>query len=130
MFTLEQIDALHSRLGRARTLFEYVGALAALGVEKYDSYLADGHSEYFGEGGEKVVSPAVHDNLPIAEVSHRDGLLKHLHLHERGETTYLELSSGLAGSGVEKWTVETAKMTMTFYDQAGRDLLTEAIERE
>ena len=130
MFTLQQIDALHSRFGRARTLFEYVRALKALGVERYDSYLIDGHSEYFGKGGEKVVSPAVHDNLPVAEVSQPDEVLKHLRLHERGETTYLEMSRGLAGSGVEKWTVETEKMTMTFCDTAGHDLLTEVIERE
>jgi len=46
MFTIEQIDDLHVRLGSAKTLPEHVRALAALGVERYDSYLADGHSEF------------------------------------------------------------------------------------
>jgi hypothetical protein len=58
MFTIEQIKDLHARLSTARTLPEYVQALKALGVERYDSYLADGHSEHFGQGGHKVVSPA------------------------------------------------------------------------
>ncbi len=44
MFTLEQINDLHARLGKAETLIEYVRALNASGVEKYDSYLTDGHS--------------------------------------------------------------------------------------
>jgi hypothetical protein len=44
MFTIEQINDLHDRLGSARTFREYVRALKALGVERCDSYLADGHS--------------------------------------------------------------------------------------
>lgn len=54
---INQIDDLHTRLGSAKSLPEYVRALKALGVERYDSYLADGHSEYFGQGGQTVVSP-------------------------------------------------------------------------
>lgn len=107
MFTLEQIHDLHFRLGRAATLFEYMRALSALGVDSYDSYLTDGHSEYFGERGYTVVSAATHPPLPIAEKTNREDFLKHLQRHERGETTYLELSEGLAASGIEKWTVDT-----------------------
>ena len=59
MFTIEQINAIHDRLGSAKTLAEYVRGLKALGVERYDSYLADGHSEYCGQGGQTVVSPPV-----------------------------------------------------------------------
>jgi hypothetical protein len=44
---------------------EYVRALNALGVERYDSYLADGHSEYFGQGGHRVVSLPVHEVLSV-----------------------------------------------------------------
>jgi hypothetical protein len=61
MFTIEEIDDLHGRLGSARTSVEYVLALKALGVERHDSYLADGHSEYFGQGGQRVVFPPVHE---------------------------------------------------------------------
>ena len=127
MFTIEQINDLHARLGSARTLPEYVRALKALGVERYDSYLADGHSEYFGQGGHRVVSPPVHEVLPIAETGQRETFLQHLGRHERRETTYLEMSRGLAQSGIEKWTVDTGRMTMTFYDKAGREMLVEQI---
>jgi len=37
MFSIEQINDLHARLGSARTLPEYVLALKGLGVERYDS---------------------------------------------------------------------------------------------
>jgi hypothetical protein len=33
--------------------------------------------------------------------------------------------SGLAESGIEKWTVNTGRMSMTFYDKAGREMLVE-----
>jgi Protein of unknown function (DUF1398) len=37
------------------------------------------------------------------------------------------MSSGLADSGIEKWTVDTAAMTMTFYDRFGDHVLVEQI---
>ncbi len=128
MFTIEQINDLHSRLGKAKTLFEYVCALKAIGVEKYDSYLTDGHSEYFGKHGQKVISPPAHDKLSIAKNSDRETFLRHLKLHEQGKTTYIEMSKGLAESGIEKWTVDSSKTTMTFYDRAGNEMLVEIIK--
>jgi uncharacterized protein YbcV (DUF1398 family) len=96
-------------------------------VEQYDSYLADGHSEYFGQGGHRVVSPAMHEVLPVAETGQRETFLQHLRRHELRQTTYLEMSRSLAQSGIEKWTVDTARMPMTFYDKAGREMLVEQI---
>jgi uncharacterized protein YbcV (DUF1398 family) len=103
-------------------------ALKALGIERYDSYLTDGHSEYFGEGGHSVVSPPEHEALPVAEAGQREAFLQHLRRHERRETTYQEMSRGLAQSGIEKWTVDTGGMTMTFYDKTGREMLVEQIK--
>lgn len=130
MFTLEQIDEIHSSLGNADTLFEYVRALHALGVEKYESFLTDGHSEYFGQGGYKVISPPAHDKLTIAEKSDKENFLKHLERHEQGKSTYVEMSQGLADSGIEKWMVNTSEMTMIFYDKAGSEMLVERIADE
>lgn len=127
MFTIEQIDVLHARFGSAKTLAEYVRALRALGVERYDSYLADGHSEYFGQGDHRIVSLAAHEMLPVSETSQRETFLQHLRRHELRQTTYLEMSMGLAQSGIEKWTVDTGRMTMTFYNRAGEEMLVEQI---
>ncbi len=127
MFTIEEINDLHARLGCAKTFAEYVRALKAIGIQRYDSYLADGHSEYFAQNGHSVLSPAEHEMLPVAESSQREIFLEHLRRHERRETTYLEMSRGLAHSGIEKWTVDTSRMTMTFYDKADREMLVEQI---
>jgi uncharacterized protein YbcV (DUF1398 family) len=128
MFTIEQINDIHDRLGNAETLRDYLQALHALGVKKYNSYLTDGHSEYFGEQGEKVVSPAAHEPMTIAETSNRDEFLKHLHRHEQGKTSYVEMSQGLAESGIEKWTFDTSKFAISYYDKAGNEMLVEQID--
>lgn len=128
MFTLQQINDLHTRFGSAKTLGEYVRALYALGVDYYDSYLIDGHSEYFGRGGYTLASPPVHEPLIVADVAQREAFLHHLQQHELGRTKYLEMSRGLAEAGVEKWTVHTGNLTMTFCDKAGRPLLVKPIQ--
>jgi uncharacterized protein YbcV (DUF1398 family) len=127
MFTLEQINEIHDRLGKAQTLAQYAQALSAIGIETYDSYIMDGHSEYFGKSGYRVVSPSVHEILTIADTSDREQFLKYLNLHNQGQTSYLEMSKGLAESGIEKWTVDTKNMTMTFYDKSENEMLVEAI---
>lgn len=127
MFTIEQIEELHGPLGNAETLSDYVRSLAALGVTRYDSFVSHGHSEYMTHDAHRVISDAVHDELIVAESSDSDAFLDHLRRHERGETSYLEMSRGMADSGIEKWTVDTRTMTMTFYDRSGDVLLVEQI---
>lgn len=117
-FTIEQINDIHDRLGSTETLLQYTQALKDLGVEHADSYLIDGHSEFFGSEGYKVESAAAHEPLLIAKTSNKEGLLRNLELHEQGKTSYVEMSKGLAENGIEKWVIDTTKATMTFYDKA------------
>ena len=46
----------------------------------------------------------------------------------RSRSTIPIWRTALAQSGIEKWTVDTAAMTMTFYDKAGKEMLVEQIE--
>lgn len=126
-FTIEQIDDVHDRLGSADTLVQYLRSLNAIGVETSDSFIADGHSEFFGKGGHTVVTGPAHERLAIAETGDRERLLEHLSLHQEGRTSYLEMSKGLAESGIEKWTFDTNRMTIAYYDRAGNELLVDAI---
>jgi len=127
MFTLEQINDVHDRLGKKETLLSYVRALNAIGVEKYDSYITDGHSEFVDKDAQRVESPPANAALPINDVSDGQQARKHLDLHTQGKSSYLEMSEGLADSGVEKWTVDINKMTMVFYDKQENELLVEKV---
>lgn len=127
MFTLDQIEEIHKNSGKRTSLPEYLQALNAIGVIKYDSFISDGHSEYYGEDGQKLVSPPAHENLIVADISNLEALHIHLNLHEQGKTDYFQMSQGLADSGIEKWTFDTEQMTIAYYDKAGNELLLEDI---
>jgi len=127
MFTLEQINEIHERLGRGESFAQYVKALNTIGVETYASYIMDGHSAYVGNSGHMVTSPPAHEMLAIADTSDREQFLTHLNLHNQGKTSYLEMSQGLAASGIEKWTVDTKTMTMTFYNKVAEEVFAEII---
>jgi Protein of unknown function (DUF1398) len=79
-------------------------------------------------GRPRVVSAPVHEVFAVAETGERESFVQHLRRHEQRETSYLEMSRGLAQSGIEKWTVDTSGMTMTFCDKSGREMLVEQIE--
>jgi uncharacterized protein YbcV (DUF1398 family) len=127
MFTLEQITDIHDRLGNSGTLSGYLRALRDIGVETYDSYITDGHSEYFGEDGQKLVGPAFHETFAIAETCDREQFLQYMQQVEQGSIGYVEMSKALADNGVEKWTFDTEKLTITYLDKAGNVLLSENV---
>lgn len=126
MFNVEQINELHARLGSAGTLPAYVRALKDLGVELR---LLPGRRPFgiLRPGRPKVVAPPVNEVLPVAETGQRETFLEHLRRHERRQTTYPGMSKGLAPSGIEKWIVDTGRMTITFYDKTGAEMLVEQI---
>ncbi len=127
MFTLEQIDDIHSKFGKMDMLEQYLKALNVIGVCKVDSFLRDGHSEYLGEDGFTLASPPAHDILEVATASNASELLEQLRLHKQHKTNYLQMSKGLASSGVEKWTFDTNAMTLTYFDKTGNEMLIETI---
>ncbi|MFB6723807.1 DUF1398 family protein [Kribbella sp. NPDC056345] len=127
MFTLEQTNEIHDRLGNASTLKDYLLALRAIGVLASDSYLTDGHTVHRGADGYEVVTEPAHEVFEVAATSDKEAFVEHLRLHETGVTSYVEMSRGLAEAGVEKWTFDTMELTITYYDRAGTVLLSESV---
>ncbi|MGA8246567.1 MAG: DUF1398 family protein [Nocardioides sp.] len=125
---MDDIDDLHARFGRAETLADYARGLAALGVARFESFLFDGHSEFFGADERRVVSSPHHEPMTVADAADGDAFLEHLERHRNKKTSYAEMSAGLAASGVEKWVVDTSALTMTYCDMSGEPLLVESVE--
>jgi uncharacterized protein YbcV (DUF1398 family) len=128
VFTLEQITAIHDRIGNRDTLGGYLRALRNIGVKTYDTYINDGHSEYFGVDGQHLVGPAFHETFAIARSCDKERFLQYMQQVEQGEVGYVEMSKTLADHGVEKWTFDTEKLTITYFDKAGNVLLGEKVE--
>ncbi len=127
MPTLEQIERIHQKYGSAKTLGEYLRTLRAVGVIWYDSFIRDGHSEYFCDGNEQLVSGAVHKEFAVADIVNEKLFLHALDLHTQGKTDYMTMVKGLADSGVERWRFDTGALTITYFDKAGNSLLHETV---
>jgi uncharacterized protein YbcV (DUF1398 family) len=128
VFTLEQITDIHDRSGAKETLGDYLRALRDIGVKTYDSYLTDGHSEYFGADGQTLIGPAFHEVLVVAQTCEPEQFLQYMRRVDQGGVGYEEMSRTLANHGVERWTFDTDKLTVTYRDKAGVVLLTEGVE--
>jgi uncharacterized protein YbcV (DUF1398 family) len=47
---------------------------------------------------------------------------------DTGQASTRRHAASMAQSGIEKWTVDTGSMTLTFHDKAGREMLVEQIK--
>jgi uncharacterized protein YbcV (DUF1398 family) len=121
VFTPEQINEIHDRLGKASTLRAYLQALREIGVERSDSFVTDGHTDHHGLG-QVVSTPPAHETFPVADTCHRAAALEALK-----EPDYFKMSEALAASGVEKWTFDNSELTITYYDRSGKEILSELI---
>lgn len=127
MFTVEQIEQAHSRVKSGADFPEYIRALKQMGVVGFETWVADSHTEYFGENGYNTKSLPQYANMEIAENCSKDQFSHYLKIHQQGETDYHTFCKHCAQTGIEKWAVCLDEMTCTYYDKIGNKVLVEAI---
>ncbi len=127
MFTIEQVKAAHSKVKSGADFPNYVQEIIKLGVTAYENYVTDGHTDYCGSNNYSVSSPAKYAALIIADESNTALFKQELKAHQRGETDYMAFCKISADTGVEKWIVNMAAMTCTYFDKAGNEMLVEVI---
>ena len=127
MFTLEQIKSAHSKVKTGADFPNYVQDIIELGVIFYETYVSDGHTEYTGKEGYKISSGDKYEELVVADKSNVPQFKIDLKEHQQGKTNYPEFCDSCAKQGVEKWTVSATKMTCTYYDKEGNEMLEETI---
>jgi uncharacterized protein YbcV (DUF1398 family) len=127
MFTIKQIKNAHSKVKSGADFPNYVRDLIKMGITFYETYVADGHTDYFGTNNFKVSSERKYEELQIADESNTAQFYKDLKEHQQGKTDYLAFCNLSAKSGVGKWVVNMIKMTCTYYDKTGNEMLVEAI---
>lgn len=129
MFTIEQIEAAHSNVKSGADFPAYIQDIKKLGVTAYDVFVADGHSDYYGDNHYKTSSSSVHEPLTIADLVDAEKFKQGLKEHQQGKTDYPAFIALCAACGIEKWTVLMDSMTCTYYDKAGNEILAEEIPR-
>lgn len=127
MFTVEQIKAAHSKVKSGADFPAYIREIKKLGVTFYETYVTDGHTDYYGANDYKTTAPARYDKMAIAETANTPKFKTDLKEHQQGKTDFLTFIGMCATSGVAKWVVCMDKMTCTYYDQAENEILVEAI---
>jgi len=127
MFTIHQIKDANAKVQTGEDFPIYVQDLIKLGVVSYDTHVTDGHSNFNGKDNFQLKSEAKYPNLQIADKSDVEKFKKLLKEYQEGKTHYLSFCRHAAGSGVEKWIVDTRTMTCTFFDKKGNSLVKEHI---
>jgi len=127
MFTAEQLIAAQSKVKSGEDFPAYIQDIKKLGVTHYECYVKDGHTDYHGSTKYTASVPAKYDELMITEKPDMEKFRTGLKDHQMGKTDFLTFIRMCAVCGIEKWVIRTDKMTCTYYDQAGKEILVEEI---
>lgn len=127
MFTAEEIKTAHSKVKSGADFPSYIKEIKALGVTHYEAYVTDGHIDYHGANDYTAKVPAKYEPLEIAETSKGNEFKAGLAAHQQGKTDFLTFIKMCAAFGIKKWAICMDKMTCTYFDKAGNEVLIEQI---
>lgn len=127
MLTIEQIKAAHSKVKTGADFPAYIQDIKQLGVAYYETFVWNGNADYYSNEGQKISTGARYEVLSIAKQSNKEQFITDLKAHQQGKTDYPTFCSDCAKAGVEKWVIRMDKMTCTYFDLVGNELLEEII---
>ena len=127
MFTVQQIKEAHSKVKSGADFPKYMQDITALGVTSFETFVFDNHTNYYGNDNFQTSSEGFSETLIIADESNTEQFKSDLKAHQQGKTDYMTFLNDCAKSGVEKWIVVMDKMTCSYYDKAGNEMVVEVI---
>lgn len=130
MFTIDQIKEAHSKVKSGADFPAYVRALKELGVVHYETFVNNGHTDYFGFYDYTASSDGMYPDLVISAFTNAAQFKNDLKAHQQGKTDYMTFCNDCAKSGILKWVVSIEKMTCTYYDLEHNEVLVEIIPGE
>lgn len=127
MFTAEQLKAAHSQVKSGADFPAYIQDIKKLGVTHYETFVANGQTNYYGANEYTITSAPRYDPMQIAAHSNHQQFKADLKAHQQGQTDYPTFCTQCAAQGIEKWVISMEKMTCTYYDLSGAKVLVEEI---
>ena len=100
MFTLKQIEEAHSKVKSGADFPRYIQKIKTLGVNGFESWVTDSHTEYYGQNGYKVSSSPMYENLKIENSSDPLKFKGYLSIHQKGESDYFTFCKHCAETGI------------------------------
>lgn len=127
MFTIAQIKEAHSKVKSGADFPQYIQDLIQLGVQGYDTFVNDGHIEYFGGDNFRATATETYDAISVAPLANKERFIEFLVMHQDGQTDYLTFCKHAGQCGIAKWGVNIIEMICTYYDSAENPILIEKI---
>jgi uncharacterized protein YbcV (DUF1398 family) len=127
MFTIAQIKEAHSKVKSGADFPAYIQELIELGVQGYDTFVNDGHVEYFGTDNFRAASTETYSSITVAPTANKERFIEFLVMHQDGQTDYLTFCNHAAQCGIAKWSVNIIEMTCTYFDPSEAAILIEKI---
>ena len=127
MFTLDQISTAHSKVKSGADFPKYIQEIKILGVVQYETFVVDGHVEYYGAQNFSLKAPEKYSPLTVAGTLNETVFKVGLKAHQEGKTDYPCFINMCAEAGIEKWTVNLDLMNCTYFDTTGNIVLEETI---
>mgnify|MGYP006148458229 FL=1 len=127
MFTIDQIKEAHSKVKSGADFPNYIQDLIILGVKGYDTFVNDGHVEYYGVNNYTVTSDEKYNPISVAATPNKELFIENLVKHQHGETDYMTFCNHCAQAGIAKWRVDIIEMTCTYFDKSEHEILIEKI---
>jgi uncharacterized protein YbcV (DUF1398 family) len=127
MFTIEQIKEAHAKVKSGADFPNYIQDLIILGVKGYDTFVNDGHTEYYGVNNYSVIADEKYAEIKVAHFANKELFIELLLKHQSGETDYMAFCNHCAQCGIAKWRVDIIEMTCTYFDLSGSEILIEKI---
>ncbi|MGL2993832.1 DUF1398 domain-containing protein [Flavobacterium sp. TSSA_36] len=127
MFTIEQIKTAHAKVKSGADFPKYIQELITLGVLGYDTFVIDGHVEYFGKNHYRTTATETYTPLLVAESVQKERFIEFLVMHQEGQTDYLTFCNHAAQCGIAQWTVNIIEKTCTYLDKNQNSILIEKI---
>lgn len=127
MFTIAQIKEAHSKVKSGADFPTYIQDLIALGVQGYDTFVNDGHVEYFGSDNFRTATTETYDAITVAPSANKERFIEFLVMHQDGQTDYLSFCNHAAQCGIAKWSVNIIEMTCSYFDLSDNVILIEKI---
>ncbi len=127
MFTVIEIELAHKKVKSGADFPKYIQEIKQLGVIAFETWVLDSHTEYFGKNDFQTKSQPKYADLIIDDKSNKEKFSHYLKIHQQGETDYYTFCTHCAETGIEKWFVSLEKMTCTYYDKIGNEILVETL---
>ncbi|MGL5111849.1 MAG: DUF1398 domain-containing protein [Flavobacterium sp.] len=127
MFTIAQIKEAHAKVKTGADFPKYIQDLIDLGVMGYETFVADGHVEYFGSNDFRATATETYALLTLATTVNKERFIEFLVQHQEGQTDYLTFCAQAAQCGIACWTVNIIEKTCTYFDNNQESILIEKL---